>query len=109
MGVRAVVVRAWIVAFAIVAALLVSCASGEEITRSDYGEDWPLTVAQAQLHCNRDAVWVTIEGDDYALNGWAQTLRKLPPLPRSLWRDNPAIPGSKIDVGTLIDDGLALC
>ena len=94
-----------IAAFAIA---LVAC-DAREVTRDQYGTAWPLTVDSAALHCENDAVWATIRGRDYALNGWAQTYKSLPELPRSLWRNDPRVPGLKVSIGPLIRDGLALC
>ena len=101
--------RPWIAASLIVLVMWLAACGGQEVSRADYGSSWPLTVESATLFCAEDAVWVLIDGDRYALNGWARTYKDLPALPRSLWRDNPAIPGLKIDIGVLIDAGLALC
>ena len=61
---------------------LAAC-GGQEVSRADYGSSWPLTVEAATLFCAEDAVWVLIDGDRYALNGWARTYKDLPALPRS--------------------------
>ncbi|MDP1820676.1 MAG: DUF2511 domain-containing protein [Acidimicrobiales bacterium] len=51
------------------------------------------------------------EGVTYALNGLARGSaeengwREID----EIWRDNPDIPGTKVDIGPLIDRGLDLC
>jgi hypothetical protein len=121
--------RAVVVFFVAVAALcLAACgeagssgnsdsqtASNERaISRTDYGDDWPLTVESGTLRCdepgavtftsddNGTTYWVNGTAGDMAdSNGWQDI--------RPIWADDPANPGLKISIGPLIDDGLALC
>ena len=89
-------------------AITTSNAGGKiEITSQEYGEDWPFTVSKGTLECKDDAVIFHANGSKYAVNGTAQRLGALRINP--IWKDNPAIPGTKISVGPLISRGLDLC
>ena len=84
------------------------------VSREDYGSAWPLTVESGTLRCE-GAGAVTFTSDDdgttYWINGlaggsaedrgWEEV--------RAIWADDPTTPGLKIYIGSLIDDGLALC
>ena len=113
-----------ILLISILALILVSCGGsgddGRDVSKSDYGDDWPLTRSSATLHCKKlDAkitmVWVEVGNSAYALNGTAMTWleNKRPDLNvrdlKQVWRDDPAMPGFKVSVGPLIDDGLDMC
>ena len=84
------------------------------ISRADYGQEWPLTISEATLHCENSAVWVVnpANGRRYQVNGFASAYLKnrghevydLQPI----WRVNPDIPGARIPVTDLIRDGLRL-
>lgn len=79
-----------------------------EISREEYGENWPFTVDSGRLECWRGpaAVFVT-DGTVYQLNGVAKQMGHAPIDP--IWRDNPAIPGTKISLGPVIQRALKLC
>lgn len=79
-----------------------------QISESDYGDQWPLTVPSGTLQCEADAVTFTAGGVTYAVNGMATT-RDFGVDIDPIWRPNPDIPGAKVSIGPLIDDGLALC
>jgi hypothetical protein len=82
------------------------------VSRADYGKDWPLTVESGTLHCedpgavtftadNGTTYWVNgTAGNQAKTRGWADI--------RSIWADDPAYAGLKINIGPLIDDGLKL-
>lgn len=79
---------------------------------SDFGDRWPLTVPEALVSCRPgDAVVVTVDGKDVAVNGLAMTMYKS--MPRigdsGLWRDATTAGGPKVDIGPIIDIGLDLC
>lgn len=79
-----------------------------EVSRSDFGEDWPLTVSSGVLRCEAPQAVVFSTGDQaYAVNGMANTqgYQEID----AIWRDNPDIQGAKINIGPLIDRGLELC
>jgi len=86
------------------------------IRSEELGDRWPLTVPAGQLRCDSSGprtgqvVFVVNSATD-AINGFARSQikakgwREVDPI----WRDNPAIPGSKIDISPLIERGLSLC
>ena len=89
---------------------------GKNISKSDYGVDWPLTVEEARLWCKgKDSVgivWVHTGGIAYPLNGtakgglgtkyFASRGFKTQAISR-IWR------GNGISQFDLIGEGLALC
>lgn len=91
----------------------------QEIRREELGKDWPLTVAHGTLSCmypvqgrrNLPALLITAGGITYGINGTADAhaatygWRDIRPI----WRDNPAIPGTKIPIAALLNRGAALC
>ena len=110
---------------AIIAMSILACGDdGRTISEDDYGRSaWPLTVDEAKLHCEKISdlaggiamVWVEVNDLAYPLNGIAMDrLRDTRPGLRvrdlkRIWRDNPTLPGYRIPVSPLIDDGLKMC
>lgn len=86
-------------------------ADGVEITRALMGEQWPLTVHSGALACDAGVVSFRAGGVTFAVNGSAKTYGKRLGWRdiREIWRDNPAIPGTKMDLAPLIQRGLAHC
>ncbi len=78
------------------------------ISRQTFDGVWPLTVEFGTLRCERafSVVFRAPDGTDYAVNGLAAS--DYPEI-RPIWADDPSIPGSKINIGPLIDLGLTLC
>lgn len=92
------------------------------VTAAEFGERWPLTVAAGTLECvePHGAVVLHANGQTYALNGIAGNMR-----PRKGWRvleeiwkvdekTRRVLPPSpdfvpRVNVGPLLDAGLALC
>jgi hypothetical protein len=98
-----------------------SCAADRQVTKKEFGKDWPLMVEAGTLSCIGNAVTFSVNGAVYAVNGTA-TGRKLgkdigpiwaaPPAewlvdPKTKERINLAPP--KKSIGALVDAGLALC
>lgn len=84
----------------------------------DLGDRWPLTVSEGVVSCVGEggglgAAIFTSGGVRYALNGIARGERNMKRLQlkeiRPIWRDNPDIPGTKINIGPLIDRALETC
>ena len=80
------------------------------VTAEQFGDRWPLTVDRGEVWCVdclaalfRDPETNTL----YGLNGIAMS-RGAEEI-RPIWRDNPEIPGTKIDIGVLIDLALERC
>jgi hypothetical protein len=84
-----------------------------QVRAEEYGDAWPLTIDEGVLSCDADRVVFTApDGAVYALNGLAEThadqegWSDVDPI----WADNPSDSGGpKLNIGPLIDDGLALC
>ena len=96
-------------------AVLLGCGV-QEISKEDYGEDWPFGMSELVLYCEDDMVWVqTSTSSDvaYPLNGRAERFleEERPDLVvrdlEGIWR--PAPSGGRMDVGQVIKDGLELC
>ena len=81
------------------------------ISKAKYGKRWPFKVKRGVLACQGSngvgAVTFTTGGKTYAVNGIARQkgLKPIDPI----WRANPAIPCTKIDIGPIIERGLKLC
>lgn len=83
-------------------------AEGSRVNEADYGGDWPFTVSSGRLRCESgSAVVFATGGNEYAVNGAASS-QGYPDID-PIWRDNPDIPGTKVNISPLIDDGLELC
>ena len=87
-------------------------ANGLEISETEYGSKWPFTVSKGTLECRgiKEVVFVN-EGKAYAINGKASSKVKRG-IYRSLfeiWKPNPDIPGTKIPVTDVLQQGLRLC
>lgn len=82
------------------------------ITQKDYGDKWPFTKEKGILTCKGankiGEVILTAEGVSYAVNGIAKGTKKYQPLDK-IWADNAAIPGTKKNLGDIIEKGLTLC
>jgi hypothetical protein len=80
------------------------------VTRADWGAGWPLTVDAGTLRCEtgRAVVFQTPDGTKYALNGIASANPKYKDL-EPIWATDPSGLTPKMDIGPLIQAGLALC
>lgn len=80
------------------------------VRKEDYGDAWPFTVDQGVVRCvmpKREIVFSS-GGKPYAVNGTAKA-NKLYGDIGQIWRDNPAIEGTKIDISPILNLGLSLC
>lgn len=92
-------------------------ADGRRVTAAELGDRWPLTVREGKIACipgpvvpgirRVDAVVLHSRGKTYALNGAAKSRGYLPIEP--IWKNDPAIPGLRINIGPLIDLALKEC
>lgn len=66
---------------------------------------WPFTVAEVELCCLGDQVFIRYGGKKYALNGNARHagMDNFTPI----WKNNPGGAG-KVDIGEVIQEGLRL-
>lgn len=84
------------------------------IAEEDFGSDWPFTQPEMHLTCLPDAAVVVMDVNTaamYPLNGPARNQAKqlgMQPL-NDIWRENPAIPGTRVTVGPVIRQGAELC
>jgi hypothetical protein len=82
--------------------------SGTEVSASEYGGEWPFTVEGGRLDCVQGRAAIFIVGDKkYQLNGFARS-KGYQPI-NSIWRDNPDIPGTKINIGEMTKLALKQC
>lgn len=91
---------------------LVGCTSapvGTQVTQQEFGADWPLTVSSGTLRCEGAGavLFRSPDGTDYAVNGTALTAGygDIDPI----WAADPTALAPKMNIGPLIDLGLALC
>lgn len=91
-----------------------SMADQKLISDEDFGSAWPFTFEEGYLAChagNAVTVMDAESGRMYPLNGPAQGKASALGLDdlATVWRDNPAIPGTKVSVGPVIEQGQQLC
>ena len=81
------------------------------VSKAKFGKRWPFKVKPGVLRCDGSggvgAVTFSANGKSYALNGIAKQQGAPPVDP--IWRNNPSIPGTKVDIGPMIERGLKLC
>lgn len=105
-------------AIAFLALLFSGCGSdGTKITSAEYGDKWPFTVNEGILSCKDTGsvvgstrmleVTLTANGVTYALNGTAKQNTNYANVD-PIWANNPSLPGTKKDIGPIIDRGLQL-
>ena len=83
-------------------------ADTREVSLSDVGSDWPLTVSSGKLKCTNNAVTFIDGATIDALNGAANELSyAIDGAP--IWAADPAGAGLKKDIRPLIDRGLKVC
>lgn len=58
-----------------------------EVTRQEFGEQWPFTVERGTLSCESSAVVFSVDGRSYAMNGTARGRGYAAIDP--IWRENP--------------------
>ena len=82
------------------------------IAAATFEDPWPFTVEEGVVRClGGSAVVLIAEGTTYAINGLArgriadEGWSEVEPI----WLENPSIPGTRIDIGPVIDIGLDLC
>lgn len=92
-------------------AILAACerAFAVEISQAEYGDKWPFTVPSGRLECiPYSKVVFHAGGVAYAVNGLAMSDKRYRNI-RPIWRDNPGVGGPKVNIGSVLDRGLALC
>lgn len=93
-------------------------AASSKISKADLKEDWPLVIDGGVLNCENlpgnaklQLVTFTVDGKTYALNGLASSHAKNRGWSeiRPIWKENTAIPGTKVGIESLIGRGISLC
>lgn len=85
----------------VAAALLAGCSSGDgtkTVTREKYeadGNQWPLSSDEVTIRCDGNALSVVIDGNEYALNGFA--------------RQNGVPQAVGVDVGAIQEVAMEVC
>lgn len=76
---------------------------------------WPLTVPEGTLLCApygvggaQQSVTFVANRTMYAVNGTAKGTGQFEAID-SIWKDNPDIPGTKVNIGPMLEKGLSLC
>ncbi|MBD2019212.1 hypothetical protein H6F43_03310 [Leptolyngbya sp. FACHB-36] len=87
-----------------------STAKTREISAASMGADYPFTVPSGELRCEKrgsggELVIFRSGGKDYGVNGTAQSSGY--PAIDPIWKS--AVPGPKVQVGTVIKLGRDLC
>lgn len=79
------------------------------VSSTTFQGEWMLTVDSGELLCEtpNTVIFIAPDGTKYAVNGIAKSRGYADIQP--IWKDNPQIPGTKINIGSLIDEGLKLC
>lgn len=98
------------------AGLFASAAQADQdlIDAESFGSPWPFTFEEAYVACHAGQAVTVMDANSgrmYPLNGTARHKASqlgLEPL-EPVWRDNPDLPGTKVDVGPVIEKGLSLC
>ena len=87
------------------------------ITRTDLGEEWPLTVDYGVVACQvkmagrirlEIATFTAPDGTEYALNGNAKSHTDAADI-EPIWAPNPDVDGLKVDIGPLIERARTFC
>src|SRR6266511_3593490 len=82
------------------------------VERTAFGDAWPFTVERGVISCvGAGEVLFAANGNVYAVNGLARTNRAQKGYRdvAEIWRRHPTVPGAKVNIGPIIDRGLALC
>lgn len=76
---------------------------------------WPFTVPEGTLLCapygvggTQQSVTFVANRTMYAVNGTAKGTGQFEAI-ESIWKDNPEIPGTKVNIGPMLEKGLSLC
>ena len=60
----------------------------EQVSREDFVGEWPLTVEEGKLRCDRGIITFTADGDTYAVNAAALEATDYPQID-PIWADDP--------------------
>jgi len=74
--------------------------SGTHVKAEDFGKRWPFTVSDGHVDCVGRSAVLRTQGMEYGLNGFARSRGYTAIDP--VWRDDPEIQGTKINIGEMI-------
>ncbi len=105
-----------VIGLAIAGALSFSAMAAQQdlISAEDFGDAWPFTFYEGYVACHAGRAVTVMDaesGSMYPLNGAAKGKANALGLDdlEAVWRENPQIPGTKVSVGAVIDQGIKLC
>ncbi len=84
----------------------------KKISKTDFGDKWPLTVDEGEVKCV-DNLFIVFEADGktYAVNGAAKDAmgqrRYIDII--EIWKRDPQYPDIGMDIGPVLDTGVELC
>lgn len=91
-------------------------ATDKMLSRSEFGDAWPLTVDSGEVECldGRFAVIHASDGTTYALNGAAKSEARGNPKRgwhdvAEVWADDPSAVGQRKDIGAILSRATSLC
>ena len=111
------VVMLWFASAILSVTLAVSCGGSDSTTvkELEFGEQWPLTVPEAELFCKEYyAIYVKVGEHRYGINGMGKSylksnhsdsMREL----KDIWRPDPRGVVSRVNITPLIEAGERLC
>ena len=83
------------------------------VRRSELGDEWPLTVDEAMVHCDHNAVYLTVNGKIYWVNAWAQAYLKSRGVEahevNEIWATAEESFAPMKNIGPLINLGRSIC
>lgn len=83
------------------------------VRRSDLGDEWPLTVDEAMVHCDRDAVYLTVNEKVYWINGLAAAYLRANGVEAhkvdEIWATSGTWYAPRKNIGPLINLGRSIC
>lgn len=101
------------------ASLPAHAASSAAVTAAEFGANWPFIVDRGTVACHPEPGLPNVQlvtftdpaGNTYAVNGAASSRASKRGWfnVQSIWKANPAIPGTKIPITPIIQRGTALC
>ena len=88
----------------------VSMADGyKDIYAKDYGKNWAFTIDSVNIGCEMNLPVVFVKGDDFAYGLTGASAKAVDRSIDGIWRDNPDIKGTKINLSPFIDLALSYC
>jgi hypothetical protein len=85
--------------------------SSIKIQVKDFPNNWPFTVSEGILRCDKQAIIFVSNGETYAVNGIARAIgiKKGWKEIDKIWKEDPKIRNLKMSLSPIIDRGLDLC